>query len=61
MITGIGSCFETRWINERKNAAPKVFNTELERMTSQTIPEDVLTEALTRIESTNDPIRLTLI
>jgi NitT/TauT family transport system substrate-binding protein len=37
-----------------------VFNTELKKLTGQTIPEDVLTEALTRLEFTNDPIKLSL-
>ncbi|MGH9977423.1 MAG: ABC transporter substrate-binding protein, partial [Nitrososphaeraceae archaeon] len=49
---------ETQWINEHKNEVPTVFNTELQKLTGQTIPEDVLTEALTRLEFTNDPIKL---
>jgi NitT/TauT family transport system substrate-binding protein len=51
---------ETQWINEHKDQVPKVFNTELKKLTGQTIPEDTLTEALTRLEFTNDPIRLSL-
>jgi NitT/TauT family transport system substrate-binding protein len=51
---------ETQWINEHKKEVPKVFNTELQKLTGQTIPEDVLTEALTRLEFTNDPIKLSL-
>ena len=51
---------ETQWINEHKDEVPKVFNTELKKLTGQTIPEDTLTEALTRLEFTNDPIRLSL-
>lgn len=51
---------ETQWINEHKAEVPTVFNTELEKLTGQTIPEDVLTEALTRLEFTNDPIKLSL-
>jgi NitT/TauT family transport system substrate-binding protein len=51
---------ETQWINEHKNEVPTVFNTELQKLTGQTIPEDVLTEALTRLEFTNDPIKLSL-
>jgi NitT/TauT family transport system substrate-binding protein len=51
---------ETQWINEHKNEVPKVFNTELQKLTGQTIPEDVLTKALTRLEFTNDPIKLSL-
>ena len=51
---------ETQWINEHKDEVPTVFNTELQKLTGQTIPEDVLTEALTRLEFTNDPIKLSL-
>lgn len=51
---------ETQWINEHKDEVPTVFNTELKKLTGQTIPEDVLTEALTRLEFTNDPITLSL-
>jgi NitT/TauT family transport system substrate-binding protein len=51
---------ETQWINEHKGELPTVFNTELQKLTGQTIPEDVLTDALTRLEFTNDPIKLSL-
>lgn len=51
---------ETQWINEHKDEVPTVFNTELKKLTGQTIPEDVLIEALTRLEFTNDPIKLSL-
>ena len=51
---------ETQWINEHKDEVPTVFNTELKKLIGQTIPEDVLTEALTRLEFTNDPIKLSL-
>jgi NitT/TauT family transport system substrate-binding protein len=51
---------KTQWINEHKDEVPKVFNTELKKLTGQTIPEDTLAEALTRLEFTNDPIRLSL-
>jgi len=51
---------ETQWINEHKDEVPTVFNTELQKLTGQNIPEDVLTEALTRLEFTNDPIKLSL-
>jgi NitT/TauT family transport system substrate-binding protein len=50
----------TQWINEHKSELPTVFNTELQKLTGQTIPEDVLTEAVTRLEFTNDPIKLSL-
>jgi NitT/TauT family transport system substrate-binding protein len=51
---------ETQWINENKDEVPKVFNTELQKLTGKTIPENVLSEALTRLEFTNDPIKLSL-
>jgi NitT/TauT family transport system substrate-binding protein len=51
---------ETQWINEHKDEVPTAFNTQLEKLTGQTIPDDVLTEALTRLEFTNDPIKISL-
>ena len=51
---------ETQWIIEHKDEVPTVFNTELQKLTGKTIPEDVLTEALTRLEFTDDPIKLSL-
>src|SRR5919106_2761801 len=51
---------ETQWINEHKGEVPTAFNTQLEKLTGQTIPDDVLTEALTRLEFTNDPIKISL-
>ena len=51
---------ETQWINEHKSELPLAFNTELQKLTGQTIPEDVLTEAITRLEFTYDPIKLSL-
>jgi NitT/TauT family transport system substrate-binding protein len=51
---------ETQWINEHKDEVPKVFNTELKKLTGQTIPDETLTEALPRLEFTNDPIKLSL-
>jgi len=51
---------ETEWINNNKEEAIKAFNTELKKITSQTIPEDILREALTRLEFTYDPIQQSL-
>lgn len=51
---------ETQWINQHKSELPTAFNKELQKLTGQTIPEDVLTEAVTRLEFTNDPIKLSL-
>jgi NitT/TauT family transport system substrate-binding protein len=51
---------ETQWINEHENEAIKEFNTQLKKLTGKDIPEDVLSEALTRLEFTYDPIKLSL-
>jgi NitT/TauT family transport system substrate-binding protein len=51
---------ETQWINENKQQAIKEFNTQLKKLTGQSIPEDVLSDALTRLEFTYDPIKLSL-
>lgn len=51
---------ETQWINNNKEEAIKAFNTELKKLTGQTIPEDTLKESLTRLELTYDPIQQSL-
>lgn len=51
---------ETNWINQNKAEAFKVFNTELEKLTGKTIPEDELQEALSRMELTYDPVKESL-
>ena len=51
---------ETQWINSHKEEALKQYNTELKRLTGQTIPEDVLAKALTRLDLTWDPIKSSL-
>ena len=51
---------ETQWINNNKEEAIKNFNTELKKITGQTIPEDQLKESLTRLEFTYDPIQQSL-
>ena len=51
---------ETQWINNNKEEAVKAFNTELKKLTGQTIPEDTLKESLTRLELTYDPIQQSL-
>jgi NitT/TauT family transport system substrate-binding protein len=38
----------------------EAFNVELQKLTRQTIPEDVLNASLSRIDFTYDPIRLSL-
>jgi NitT/TauT family transport system substrate-binding protein len=51
---------ETNWINDNKAAAIGAFNVELEKLTGQTIAEDVLNASLSRIDFTYDPVRLSL-
>jgi NitT/TauT family transport system substrate-binding protein len=51
---------ETNWINAHKDDAIKMFNTELKKITSKTIPEDELRDSLTRMEITYDPLKLSL-
>jgi len=51
---------ETQWINNNKEEAIKTFNTELKKLTGQTIAEDVLQQSLTRLEFTYDPIQQSL-
>ena len=51
---------ETDKINTNKEEAIKAFNTELKKITHQTIPEDILREAITRLEFTYDPIQQSL-
>jgi NitT/TauT family transport system substrate-binding protein len=51
---------ETDKINNNKEEAIKTFNTELKKITHQTIPEDVLRDALTKLEFTYDPIQQSL-
>ena len=40
---------ETQWINDNKEEAIKTFNTELKKLTGQTIPEDVLQQSLDKV------------
>ncbi len=52
---------ETQWINSHKEEALKTFNFELKKLTGQTIPDDQLKEAFSRLELTYDPLQETLI
>jgi NitT/TauT family transport system substrate-binding protein len=52
---------ETQWINSHKEDALKTFNIELKRLTGQTIPDDQLKQAFSRLELTYDPLQQTLI
>jgi NitT/TauT family transport system substrate-binding protein len=51
---------ETQWINNNKEQAIKEFNAQLKKLAGQELPEDVLTESLTRLEFTYDPIKESL-
>jgi NitT/TauT family transport system substrate-binding protein len=51
---------ETQWINNNKEQAIKEFNAQLKKLTGQELPKDVLTESLTRLEFTYDPIKESL-
>ena len=51
---------ETQWINENKEEALKVYNTELKKLTGQTIPVDQLKDAFSKLEITYDPIKQSL-
>src|SRR5918998_1295085 len=50
----------TAWINENGDEALQVFNTELNKLMGQTIPEDEFREGISRIELTHDPIKESL-
>ena len=47
---------ETVWINNNKDESIKIFNDQIQKLTGQTIPTDVISEALSRMEITYDPI-----
>ena len=52
---------ETQWINNHKEEALKTFNLELKKLTGQTIPDDQLKQAFSRLDLTYDPLKGTLI
>ena len=51
---------ETQRVNNNKEQAIKEFNVQLKKLTGKELPEDVLTESLTRLEFTYDPIKESL-
>jgi len=51
---------ETVWINNHKDDAVKAFNVELKKLTGKEIVEDELKQALSRIDFTYDPLKLSL-
>src|ERR687898_1165827 len=50
----------TTWINDNTDEALQIFNTELNKLMGQTIPEDEFREGISRIELTHDPIKESL-
>jgi NitT/TauT family transport system substrate-binding protein len=52
---------ETQWINGHKEQFIKVFNAELQKLTGKSIPENELRDALSRLEFTYDPLKLSLL
>ena len=52
---------ETLWINNNKEKAINEFNSQLKKLTGKTIPQAVLANAVTKLEFTYDPIKLSLI
>jgi NitT/TauT family transport system substrate-binding protein len=51
---------ETLWINNHKNIAIQVFDTDLKKLTGKAIPGDELRQAFSRIDFTYDPIKESL-
>src|ERR671918_1148556 len=50
----------TAWINDNRDEALQIFNTELNKLMGQTIPEDEFREGISRIKLTYDPIKESL-
>ena len=48
---------ETIWINNNKDESIKIFNVQIQKITGKTISNDVISEALSRMEITYNPIK----
>ena len=48
---------ETIWIENNKDNAIKSFNEQVQKLTGKTIPNDVISQALSRMEITYDPVK----
>ncbi len=48
---------ETIWIKNNKDESIKRFNEQVQKLTGKTIPNDVISEALSRMEITYDPVK----
>jgi NitT/TauT family transport system substrate-binding protein len=51
---------EVTWINSNPDQARQAFNTEQEKLTTKTIPDDQLKESFSRLDITYDPIASSL-
>ena len=51
---------ETNWINSNPDEALHTFNTELDKLTGKTIPEDEYREGISRLKLTYDPVKESL-
>ncbi len=52
---------ETMWINNNKNDAINDFNVQLQKLTGTTIPDDVISNAFSRMDITYDPVKSSVI
>jgi len=58
---GLGVQIElTQWINVHKDAAKRMLNAEIERLVGKGLRADVLDDAFSRMELTDDPIKTSL-
>ena len=48
---------ETIWIENNKDDSIKSFNEQVQKLTGKTIPNDVISQALSRMEITYDPVK----
>lgn len=50
----------TNWINDNRPAAQTILNSEIKKLTGKSLPDDVLSQAFTRMTVTWDPIKSSL-
>lgn len=55
-----GHVATTSWINANQAEARTVLNSEIQALTTKALPEDVLADAFSRLEVTNDPLESSL-
>ena len=51
---------ETIWIKNNKDEAIKSFNEQVQKLTGKIIPNDVISQALSRMEITYDPVKFSI-